>query len=99
MTFTMPRQKPVKIVRKVPFASNLASIAEHVPQPAPVYAERLFDESNLAYLMDLHDAIETAKVKRDRCVVLEDDAGVLRYEEQRNGYITDLHLLLKSMKR
>ena len=98
----MPRHKPAKIVRKPPFANNpYTSSASNVPSNVPVcvYQQRLFDESNLAYLMDLHDAIEAAKVKRDACLVLEDYEGVLRYETQRNEYITDLHLLLTSMKR
>jgi hypothetical protein len=98
----MPRHKPVKIVRKPPFANNpYTSSASNVPSNVPVcvYQQRLFDESNLAYLMDLHDAIEATKVKRDACGVLEDYEGVLRYEALRNEHITDLHNLLTSMKR
>jgi hypothetical protein len=63
------------------------------------YRQELFDESSLAYMLDLHDEIEKVRVKRDLYVERGDNAKVLHYEALRNEHITALQVLLKAMRK
>jgi hypothetical protein len=64
-----------------------------------VYQHAIFDDSELAYLMDLHDAVERLKVKRDLAFANGDDAKVAHYEALRNEHITSLQVLLKALRK
>ena len=64
-----------------------------------VYRHVLFDESILSYVMDLQDAIEEMRVKRDKKVEDGETAQAMLYEDMRNKFITDLVKLLQTLKK
>jgi DNA-binding phage protein len=74
--------------------SNLAKAV-----PVAVYRESLFDDSNLAYLMDLYEAVERLKTKRNLAFADGDTAKAEEYEALRNEHITSLAKLLKDMRK
>jgi hypothetical protein len=60
-----------------------------------VLASQLKDESDLAYGLDLFDAIERCRLKRDTSYAQGDVYAFRWYESQRNEHITALATLLK----
>jgi len=70
-----------------------------VEKPKVCYVQRFFDDTELAYMLDLYDAVETCKAKRSACLERGDTAGVEKYEAQRNEHIDALAALLKSMRK
>jgi DNA-binding phage protein len=67
--------------------------------PVTVYREELFDDSNLAYLMDLYEAVERLKKKRNIAFAIGDHERAETYEALRNEHITSLAELLKKLKK
>jgi len=67
--------------------------------PVTVYRHEMFDDSNLAYLMDLYEAVERLKAKRNIAVAIGDTAKAEAYEALRNEHITSLAELLKKLKK
>lgn len=58
----------------------------------------LEQESDLAYMMDLYDAVELEGRKRDVCLSKHDFVSMDRHEALRNEHIDALQALLKQMK-
>lgn len=61
-------------------------------------ASTLTDESQLAYALDLYDAIEEARVLRNAEVQKGNERAVLVIEEVRNRHITKLSELMSSCR-
>jgi len=69
---------------------------------APLYAliaSRVKDESNLAFALDLYDAIEEARILREQKTQKGDTVGALELEFERNEYISKLSKLMSSCQR
>ena len=64
----------------------------------PSHRRELFDESSLAYMLDLHDEIEKVRIKRDLYFARGDNDKALEYEALRNGHIDALQALLSFMR-
>lgn len=64
----------------------------------PSHRRELFDESSLAYMLDLHDEIEKVRVKRDLYFARGENDKALEYEALRNGHIDALQALLAFMR-
>jgi len=62
------------------------------------YKRDLFDESALAYMLDLHDEIEKVRVKRDIYFARGETERALEYETLRNTHIDALQVLLKDIR-
>ncbi len=61
-------------------------------------ASAISDESQLAYALDLYDAIEEARVLRNAEVHKGNERAVLAIEEIRNRHITQLSELTSSCR-
>jgi hypothetical protein len=61
-------------------------------------ASAIRDESQLAYALDLYDAIEEARVLRNAEVQKGNEHTVLAIEEVRNRHITKLSALMSSCR-
>ena len=64
-----------------------------------VYRQSLFDEETLAYILDLADAAEAMRVKRNKHVEDGDTEKVQQCEALRNNYITRMQELLRELKK
>jgi len=53
----------------------------------------------MAYIMDLYDAVERLKVKRNLAILDGDTEKANGYEALRNEHITSLADLLKSLRK
>jgi hypothetical protein len=67
--------------------------------PVTVYRPILFEDSTMAYIMDLYEAVERLKVKRNLAVLDGDNEKANGYEALRNEHITSLADLLKSLRK
>jgi hypothetical protein len=57
------------------------------------------DEADLAFALDLYDAIEEARLLRERKTQKGDTVGALELEYKRNEHISKLSKLMSSCQR
>lgn len=76
-----------RLVDRRMFADVYLLLAAHVP-----------DESQLAYALDLYDAIEEARVLRNAEVQKGNERAVFAIEEVRNRHISKLSELMSSCR-
>lgn len=67
-----------------------------MPKPTQ---RQLDDEEDLAYALDLIDAIESTRVQRDAFVQQDNLEKACEAEALRNSYITRLSVILKRPRR
>jgi len=82
-------------------SQKMAPIVLNAKAHAPMYrliASKITDESDLAYALDLYDAIEEARILRQVEILKGHEASVLLIEEVRNRHISRLSELMSSCR-